>query len=439
MKINRQILQLAIPNILSNLSVPLLSSVDTALVGHLSKVYYIGAVAVGGMIFNFVYWGFGFLRMGTTGLTAQAYGNQNQNEIFSTLFRAILVALSCSVLLILLQIPIIKLSMYLINASADVEHHAEIYFNIRIYAAPATLSLYAIQGWFLGMQNARFPLYITLVVNAVNILFSMLFVIKLGMNSNGVAYGTVIAQYSGIIFSIFLLIKSYSGFKMHFNRTNILHLADLKRFLSLNMDIFIRTLLLIFAFTFFTAKSAEINDDILAVNTILLQMWMLFSYGIDGFAFSAESLVGKYTGSNNLSATKRIIKMIFLWGTGLGVLYSLVFLIFGKSIIAIYTDNASLIDLAMHFIIWTIIAPVINSICYIWDGIYLGATASKAMRNSTFIASIVIFLPAYYLSINTLGNNGLWLAMTLFMITRGVTLTFMAKKHIFNPVYHSNK
>ena len=432
MKANRQILQLAIPNILSNLSVPLLSSVDTALVGHLSQVYYIGAVAVGGMIFNFVYWGFAFLRMGTTGLTAQAYGTKNQSEMISILIRAMIVALISSICLIFLQVPILKLSLYLIQASEEVEHHAGIYFGIRIYAAPATLSLYAIQGWFLGMQNARFPLYITLIVNVVNIICSLFFVIGLGMNSDGVALGTVIAQYAGLLFSILLFFKSFGSLKKQFNWAKILHLEDLKRFFTLNFDIFIRTLLLIFAFSFFTAKSAEINDDILAANTILLQLWMLFSYGIDGFAFAAESLVGKYIGAKSASDTKTIIKMIFYWGMGLGFIFTIIFLAFGRPIVSIYTNNEYLIKLAMSFMAWTIFAPIINSICYIWDGIYLGATASKAMRNSTFVAAIIIFLPAYYLSVGALGNNGLWLAMTMFMITRGLTLTFMAKKHIFN-------
>ena len=434
LKANRQILNLAIPNILSNLSVPLLSSVDTALVGHLSQVYYIGAVAVGSMIFNFVYWGFGFLRMGTTGLTAQAYGNHNQSEMFSLLMRAMLVALSCSFLLILMQIPVVRLSLYLIQASAEVEQHAEIYFRIRIYAAPATLSLYAIQGWFLGMQNARYPLYITLLVNVVNILCSLYFVIGLGMNSDGVALGTVIAQYAGLVFSIFLYLNAYADLTKQFNWARILHLADLKRFFTLNLDIFIRTLFLIFAFAFFTVKSAEINDDILAANTILLQLWMLFSYGIDGFAFAAESLVGKHVGSKSKSATKTIIKMIFLWGIGLGLIFTIIFLLFGKSIVSLFTNNTDLIGLAMSFIAWTIFAPLINSVCYIWDGVYLGATASKAMRDSTFVATIVIFLPAYYLAIGLMGNHGLWLAMTLFMTARGLILTFMAKKHIFNAL-----
>lgn len=434
MKLNKQILRLAIPNILSNISVPLLSSVDTALVGHLTGVYYIGAVAIGSMIFNFVYWGFGFLRMGTTGLTAQSYGINNQAENLSILIRALLVALASSIVVIALQYPIAKGSFYLVEASKEVEKHAYIYFNIRIYAAPATLSLYAIQGWFLGMQNARYPLYIILLVNVVNIICNLIFVIGLGMNSDGVALGTVLAQYVGLIFSLYLFYRSYGKLIVFFEWKKILDLTALKRFYTLNFDIFIRTLLLIFAFAFFTAKSAEMGDDILAANTILMQLWMIFAYAIDGFAFSAESLVGKFIGAKNESFTKKIIKLTFLWGMGFGVLFTLIFLIFGESVVAIFTNKPELVALSMSFIVWIIFAPLINSFCYIWDGIYIGATASGAMRNSTFVATVLIFIPTYYLTINLWGNHALWLSMTLFMIARGVTLSVLAQKHIFDRI-----
>jgi MATE family multidrug resistance protein len=429
---NRQILRLAIPNIISNLSVPLLSAVDTALVGHLSEVYYIGAVAIGSMIFNFVYWGFGFLRMGTTGITAQAFGQNNDADSFSVLMRSMLVALVSGIFLILLQVPVAKLSFYLVHASEEVEFNARIYFNIRIFAAPATLSLYAIQGWFLGMQNARFPLYITVLVNVINIIFNLVFVLGFGMNSDGVALGTVIAQYIGLIFSIALFAKFYSRMQIHFDLNRILDLDALKRFFTINFDIFIRTLMLIFAFAFFTAKSAELGDDLLAANTILMQFWTLFAYGIDGFAFSAESLIGKFLGSGDRKGMHEMIRLIFIWGVGLGIAFTVIFILFGKNIVSVFTDNSELVELTMQFIVWTLFAPIVNSVCYIWDGIYLGATASKAMRNSTIIATLLVYLPAYYLMIDLWGNHGMWFAMTLFMVARGVSLSLMARHHIYN-------
>ena len=271
---NKRILRLAIPNILSNLSVPLLSSVDTAVVGHLDQVYYIGAIAIGSMIFNFIYWGFGFLRMGTTGLTAQAFGKKDTAEISLIFSRSIFIALLSASALILFQNYIAKFSFYLIDASSDVEFYAMEYFYIRIYAAPATLLLYVFHGWFLGMQNARFPLILTIIVNVLNIIFNLVFVYALGMKADGVALGTVIAQYIGLVLAILLYLFKYSDYKIIKDIKKIFELASIKKFLKVNFDIFIRTLFLIFAFSFFTAESATFGDDILAANTILLQLWM---------------------------------------------------------------------------------------------------------------------------------------------------------------------
>jgi len=430
--VNRSILRLAIPNIISNLSVPLLSSVDTILMGHLPNIYYIGAIAVGGMIFNFLYWGFGFLRMGTTGLTAQAFGNHQEAEVMDILGRALAVSLFSGLLLILFQWPISKTTFYLIDASYDVELHAQVYFDIRIYAAPATLSLYAFHGWFLGMQNAKYPLYLTLIVNFLNIVFNLIFIKVFQLTADGVALGTVISQYIGLFIAIYLMYKKFPYLLKKLSLSTILHLPALKRFFTVNFDILVRTLLLIFAFAFFTAKSAEFGDDILAANTILMQFWNILAFGIDGFAFAAESIIGKYVGARDKSGLKKAIKYIFIWGVGLGLVFTAIFLIFGELIIEIYTDKEALVLLTLAYLSWTIIAPVLNSVCYVWDGIYIGATASSAMRNSTVVATIIIFLPAYYLAKPVLGNHGLWLAMTIFMFTRGLTLSIMARKHIFN-------
>ena len=249
--INKQIFRLAIPNILSNLSVPLLSSVDTALVGHLPSPVYIGAVALGSMIFNFVYWGFGFLRMGTTGLTAQAYGQKDQQDMQLQLWRALFFALFAGLLLILFQDLIALIAFNLIEGSPEVEKYALIYFKIRIYAAPATLALYAIQGWFLGMQNARLPLIITVTINFLNIIFNVLFVVQLKMTSDGVALGTVFAQYLGLMLSVYFLLKKYRTYFKMPSFKQVVEMMALTRYFKVNFDIFIRTLSLIFAFSFF--------------------------------------------------------------------------------------------------------------------------------------------------------------------------------------------
>ena len=431
---NKQILRLAVPNILSNLSVPLLSSVDTAVVGHLDKVSYLGAIAIGSMIFNFIYWAFGFLRMGTTGLTAQAFGKNSLNDQILTLARSLLLAILAAVLIILFQSIIKKISFFLIEANQEVEFFARQYFDIRIYAAPATLGLYAFHGWFLGMQNAKYPLILALFVNILNILFNLFFIYVLNMKTDGVALGTVISQYFGLLLAIILYFKKYSELSSALVKERIIDLVPLKNFFNINFNIFIRTLCLIFTFSFFTAKSAEFKVNILAVNTILLQLWMILSYGVDGFAFAAESLVGKYFGMNDKANLIKVIKFIFIWAFALAVLLSLSYWFFGREILSLYTNKKYLIDLALTFFIWTIIAPIINSFCYIWDGIYIGATATKPMRDSMLISTFLVFLPIYLLTKDILGNHSLWIALLIFMFVRGLSLTVLAKKFVFTKI-----
>ncbi len=429
--LNRQILHLALPNIVSNLSVPLLSAVDTALVGHLPNSWSIGAVAVGGMIFNFVYWGFGFLRMGTTGLAAQAFGQKDKRASSLVLSRTVLVALAAAVLLLLFQNVIAKIAFFLVDASPQVELFAKKYFFIRIFAAPATLSLYALIGWFLGMQNARFPMIISIVINLLNVALDAWFVLGMHMDADGVAWGTLIAQYTGLVLALFFLWKYYRSHIHRFGLTEILHRGELLQLFKLNGDIFIRTLFLIFVFSFFTAKSASFGDEILAANAILIQLWMIFSYGIDGFAYAAESLVGRYIGAGNRGQLRLLIRLLFKWGAGLGLIFSLTYFLLGKPILSLFTNQETVFTLAVSYLGWTIAAPAVNSFCYIWDGIYIGATASAAMRNSMILATLGFFLPVYYIGHQLWGNHGMWLAMLLFMAARGVSLTLLAGKNVF--------
>lgn len=427
---NKKVLKLAIPNIISNLSVPLLGAVDTALVGHLDEVYYLGAIALGGMIFNFIFWGFGFLRMGTTGITAQAFGEQNKTESVMTLVRALLVAGVFSFLILLLQAWIADLSFWLVEATPEVERFTKIYFDIRIFTAPATLGLYAINGWFLGMQNARYPMIITVVLNTLNIILDVFFVYSLNMNVAGVAWGTLIARYVGLVLAIVLLLVKYKSWLLAYVREKILDLEPLKKFFSVNRDIFIRTLCLIFTFSFFTAKSAEFGNVILAANTILLQLWMIVSYGVDGFAFAAESLIGRYKGSGEKDKLKSAVAYCFFWGIGIGFTASLAYALFDQSILAIFTNQQEVIKTALVFWGWTIAGPAVSSFCYIWDGIFIGATATVPMRNSMIIATVLVFLPVYAVGVSYLGNHAIWLALTLFMVARGATLTIYAPRSV---------
>jgi MATE family multidrug resistance protein len=427
---NKTILRLAVPNILSNLSIPLLGAVDTAMMGHMDGVDYLGAIALGGMIFNFVYWGFGFLRMGTTGLTAQAYGEDAVNLPKYVFFRASIVAILASFFLLLTQVWIERLAFYVVDSSASIEALGQSYFYIRIYAAPATLLLYAFTGFFLGMQNAKFPLYLAIASNVLNILFNLVFVFGFGLTSDGVAYGTVCAQYFALIVAIIMMIRRYPEQLRNVQKSVLLKADELKKFFRVNSDIFIRTLCLILTFSSFTVFSAEFGDKTLAVNAILLQFWSILAYGVDGFAYAAESLVGKLIGSKDTQSLKFAVKRIFQWGYGMALLVSLAFWLWSNSLLRFFTDQADLIELANAFIWWTIAAPIVNTACFMWDGIYIGATATKPMRNSMILSTSAYFI-AYFFTVEFFGNHSLWLGMTVFMLARGVLLTRRAKTAIF--------
>jgi MATE family, multidrug efflux pump len=428
---NKQILRLAVPNIISNLAIPILGIVDTALVGHMDGLSHIGAIAIGGMIFNFVYWGFGFLRMGTTGFTAQAFGRKDNSEVIHNLIRALIVAMGFAVLILIFNQLILKICFLLISTSPEVWEQTSTYFNIRIYAAPATLALYAFHGWFLGMQNARAPLYLTIITNVTNLLFNLLFIKVYHMQSDGIALGTVIAQYIGLFAAVIFFLHSYKKYLLVVIKSTLFELAEIKKFFSVNVDIFIRTMALIFTFSFFTAQSAQMGDDILAANSILLQLWMIFSYGIDGFAFAAESIVGKYTGAGDMKKLRQTIRYIFAWGTALGFLFSMGYYFGDIFILKIFTDKEDVLALCLLYFPWIIIAPLVNSFCYVWDGIYIGATATKAMRNSMLVSTLVIFLPLFYIGRFYYGNHGIWLAMIIFMASRWLLLQILAKRYIY--------
>lgn len=419
---NKAILRLAIPNILSNISVPLISSVDTALMGRLSE-QHLGAVGIGAMIFNLIYWNFGFLRMGTTGITAQAFGANNNVAIIQTFGRAFLVAVIVASVILLLQNPIATLGYRFMNVPDGQLSLVATYFNIRIWAAPATLGIIAIMGWFFGMQNAIYPLIMTVWISVVNIFFSYYFIAHLGMEADGVAWGTVIAQYAGLLLGIILFFYRYRNYVTHFQTKTLFEVTELRRFLLINRDIFIRTVCLTFSFAFFYSQSASEGSQILAINVILLQFVNWMSYGIDGFAYAAESLVGKYAGAKQDRELQQTVRLTFVWGMVLALLFSLTFWQFGNELLGIFTNQEEIINGALPFMIWIILFPVLATPCYLWDGIFIGLTASKAMRDAMLV-SLVFFVGSFYF-FTSWGNHGLWAALLLFMVVRGLSLWWM--------------
>ncbi|MGB5989811.1 MAG: MATE family efflux transporter [Marinifilaceae bacterium] len=430
---NKKILRLAIPNIISNISVPLAGMIDLALMGYLKveAVNYVSAIALGGMIFNFVYMSFVFLRMTTTGFTAQSYGRRNFEESIITLSRSLLVALTAGLLIICLQIPIERLAFSLIKTEPEIRELTRQYFHIRVWAAPATIGLYSILGWFIGMQNAKSPMVVSILVNVLNLGLSALFILGFGMKSEGVALGTMIAQYCGFLIALFILVKYYKKLFKYWSLKQMRHLKELFAFFNVSKDILIRTLCIISVFTFITSQSAAISKNILAVNALLLQFLLFFSYMIDGFAYAAEALVGRYIGANDRGSLKDCIKRLSILGFGLALIFSIIYLIAKENILYVLTNDSQIIETAKEYIIWTIILPIAGFGAFLWDGIYIGAIASKSMRNAVVLSVFLVFFPVYYISYPLIGNHGLWLALILFLFTRGLFLWLMAPKAIY--------
>ena len=415
---NKEILRLAIPNIISNISVPLLSSVDTALMGRMSAAH-LGAVGLGAMIFNFIYWNFGFLRMGTTGLTAQAYGRSDERALVDTLGRAVVLGLAIALVLLLFQGGIAKGSIWALQVSAEQGELVEQYFSIRIWAAPATLLSYALMGWFFGMQQAVYPLIWVLVVNGANILLSFYFVRELDMGIRGVAWGTVAAQYVGLGIGILLLGYRYGAVRRMLSLRGILDGRSFAHFLNINRDIFLRTLLLTFSFALFYNRSSASGSLVLAANGVLLQFVNWMSYGIDGFAYASESLVGKYVGAADRERFDRAVRLTFVWGMGLAAAYALAYGVWGEAMLRIFTDQEAVLAVALDYWVWMVAFPVLSTPCYLYDGIFIGLIASKAMRNSMLIA-FGVFLGLVFSAGQYWGNHGLWLSLLLFMVMRGL-------------------
>ncbi len=431
---NRSILRLAIPNIISNITIPLLGLVDMILMGHLGSASYIGAIALGGTIFSVLYSFFSFLRAGTTGFTAQAFGSDDKTETIYSLYRSVCIGIPIIIFILSMQIPIAKLSSLLLDGSDEVKSLAINYFYIRIWAAPANILLYCLNGWFVGMQNTKIPMLIAILINVMNIIFSVLFVIIFNKNVVGVALGTVIAQYCGLTLAIILLIKNYKSYFIKINRNILFDFAKIKRFFKVNTDLMIRSFLLIISIAFFTNQSAKLGDNILAVNMILLQSFYIFSYFTDGFAYAGEALVGKYIGSNDKKNLVNVIRLLLIWGFSISIPFTILYALFPSNFVKIISDNPNILLEVKPYYIYMIVIPLITFAAFIWDGVYIGATASKAIRNTMIIATIFIFIPAWYLLTPKLGNHGLWISFLCFMTARGVAMTIMAKKNIIQTV-----
>ena len=428
---DRQILQIALPSIVSNITVPLLGLVDVAIVGHMGSAAFIGAVAVGSMIFNLVYWLFGFLRMGTSGMTSQALGRRDLTEVASLLARSLSMALGIALLFIVLQAPMKWAAFALIGPTADVAPYASAYFDIVIWGAPASLALFSLMGWFIGMQNTRFPMFISIMQNVVNILASLTLVYGFGMKIEGVALGTVIAQYVGFIVALGLLVHHYGRLFRYFQKQRIF--LNIRQFLHVNRDIFLRTLCLVAVNLFFTSAGARQGAVILSVNTVMMQLYLFFSYFMDGFAYAGEALGGKTYGAHNRSAFHETLRRLWLWTLIVTTVFTILYLCCGEWIISILTDEPQVIEAAQAYLWWVWLIPATGCVAFIWDGIFIGVTTTRGMLVSSCLSAL-LFFGVYEITRDAIGNHGLWLAMILYLLMRGILQTIWYRLRIINGI-----
>lgn len=418
--------RIAGPMILTNLTVPLLGIVDTAVVGHLDEPYHMGAVSIGAAIFGVVYWGFGFLRMGTTGLTAQALGQGDNSEIRATLLRSVMIALGIALILLVLQTPVGWLAFQVIEGSVQVEQYGRTYFDIRIWSAPATFMNYVLLGWFLGMQNARSPLYILTFVNLINMLLDLLFVMAWGYGADGVAWASLLAEYLGLVFALLLVRKQLFTYPGAVKRELLFNRRRLKDLLSINTDIFIRNLCLMFTLAFFTAQGARFGDLVLAANAILFNMYTFMAYGLDGFAHAAEALVGKAIGSGQRREFLNTVKSAAFWSFLVSIFIAALYYFYGYWVIALMSDIEPVRQTAMVYLPWMVFLPLLSVWAFLLDGIYIGATRAREMRNSMLISTFAVFIPVWYLLL-PMANHGLWLAFSLFILGRVLSMAALLK------------
>ncbi len=417
---------MAWPIILANVTVPLLGAVDTAVVGHLPEPYYIGAVAIGAMLFNYIYHLFNCLRMGTTGPTAQARGAGDHAEVRAMIGRALLLAGVIGGVIVTLQLPIIAFAFWVIDASAQVEHFAREYFLIRVWSMPAVLGSYAIIGWFYGLRNVRTPLVIQVFVNCLNIVLAVVFVFGFGWGVPGVATASLIAEYAGLLLGLYSVWLTLRDMPDDGRRARLLDPAQLKRMVAINGDIVLRTICVVSVLGFFMAKSAELGDVQLAANQVLHHFLVFTSYALDGVAHAAEAILGESVGRRDRAAFMHDRRVVFLWSGVVGLINIAIYAVAGHAIIDLMTSIPEVRAAAMSYLWWPVLMPLASVWAYTYDGVYLAATRTRIMRN-TMIASFAVFLTLIYTLLPWLGNAGLWIAVGGFLAGRGVLL------HLFFP------
>ena len=436
--LNSQILRLAIPSILANITIPLVGIVDTAIVGHIANATYIGGIAIGTMLFDLLYWNFGFLRVGTSGMTAQAYGRGDGVECARLLTQSVSIALIGAVVLWLIQWLFVTAVLAIVPCSIEVAAFAREYFFIRIRAAPATLSLMAFKGWFIGMQDTVSPMITDIVVNVVNMTVSYVLAVYTPLGALGVAYGTLVAQFTGLLLALVICMFKYKTVVREVVRQlcdkaiKLLGDKEMKRFMSLNANLFVRSLCFMVVYVGFTSLASQYGDVELAVSTIMMKLFMLFSYFVDGFAYAGEALVGKEWGASRSLASSphrlvRIVRLLFAWSLGVGLLFTLLFAVWSEECYLAMTNDMEVLSRLGDYTGWLIAMPIVSTLAFMWDGVYAGATAGKQIRNAMIYAALG-FVTCYLATYWWLGIQGLYIAYFAHLVARVVYLTAAWKR-----------
>jgi MATE family multidrug resistance protein len=416
---NRDMWRIAAPMILSNVSAPLLGMVDTGVMGHLESSVYLGAVAIGATIFTFLYIGMNFLRMGTTGIAAQSFGAEDHDGLRVALGQALIVSLAVALAILLLQAPIRDIALWLLGGDAETQAHARTYFAIRVWSAPGTLANFVMIGWFLGLQNARVPLLIFLTINITNILLDLLFVIGLGMKIEGVALASVIAEYLALAVAAAFAVRELRRRTGQWPLTKLTRLSAYAAFFSVNANLFIRTMALMFTLSFVTAQGARLGPLVLAANAVLMNFQNLTSLGLDGFAHAAEAMVGKAVGQKDDAALRHTVSLTLKWSLIFAGGFTLAYALGGAAIIRTLTDLPEVRETAMTYLPWLVVSPLVSVWCFLYDGVYVGMTRAREMRNIMLFSAFAVFIPVWLLT-RPLGNHGLWLALLAFLASRGI-------------------
>ncbi len=419
---NRQIVKLALPSIVSNITVPLLSLVDIAIVGHIGNAIYLAAVSVGAMIFNVMYWVLGFLRMGTSGMTAQALGRKDDESVGWLFANGLSLGFLLGVLFIVAFVPIRFVAMYLMQVGEESLPLVTTYFNICILGAPAVLGSFALNGWLIGMQNTRTPMRVAILQNVINIILSLLFVFAMKMDIAGVALGTMLSQWIAFILLLLFARRQYPSYV----GLGTFPIAKgqgerLLRFFSVNRDIFLRTLCLVAVNLYFTSAGSAQGPVILAVNTLIMTFFTLFSYVMDGFAFAGEALGGKFLGAADRPSLSSLHRCLLMWGGAFTVLFTLLYYIGGDGLISLLTNDNAVIAASHTYFHYALLIPVCGVLAFIYDGLFIGMTRTKEMLLSCFVSAVLFFV-AYFSLRSSLGNNALWIALLVYLLLRGIVL-----------------